>query len=98
MSQGVTNLRSVDYSKDGTACACQSVNFEDVAMEATNDWDTYQYVVTLTDAEVYTCDVSRSSMKLESQCDEIGGAAATDGIVIGGSLTNINTHNTACNT
>ena len=80
----MTNLRSVDYRKDRTSCACQSVNFEDAAMGATSDWDTYQYLETLTDALVYTCDVTRSSVKHESYCDQLGaGTAFTDGIIIG---------------
>ena len=85
MLQGVTNLRSVDYTKDGTICACQPVNFEDVEMIETDTCDTYQYVGTLTDAEVYTCDVTRSPEKHESHCDQLGGAASTDGIIFGGS-------------
>ena len=74
------------YSQVGTSCAFQSV-FEDVAMTETTTCDrqatsTMQYVVTLTDAEVYTCDVTRSSVKHESHCDQLGGAEATDGIII----------------
>jgi hypothetical protein len=60
------------------------VNFEEVAMSEYDDYHTYQYIDTLTDAAVYSCDVTRSSMKQESYCGQLGvGTAFTDGIIIG---------------
>ena len=84
--QGVTNLRSIDFHKDAITCACQSINYEEVVMDDTNPYyDTYQYHETLTDVAAYSCDVTRSSMKQESLCYQLGvGTEFTDGIIIGG--------------
>jgi hypothetical protein len=85
----VTNLRSIDWYKDQSACRCSTVNFEEVAMTESVILDTYQYIATLTDAAVYSCDVTRSSVNQESYYDQLGvGTAFTDGIIIGESQCN----------
>jgi hypothetical protein len=83
--QGVSNLRSVDWRKDGSRCYCQAVNFENVSMTAYTTYDAYQYHATLTDVAAYSCLVTREDMLQASHCETLAvhGAAFTDSLIIG---------------
>ena len=64
--QGVTNLRSIDYNKNGNSAACQEVNYDDVSMSATSDWDTFQFHSTLNPAQLYAAKIKESTYKKEA--------------------------------
>jgi hypothetical protein len=83
--QGVSNLRSLDWRKDGYVCNCQAVNFQDVSMGADESHNTYQYHATLTDVAAYSCSATSAANMRESHCKELAvhGAAFSDSVVIG---------------
>ena len=67
--QGITNLRSIDYKIARDGCACQEVNYQQVAMATYTDYDTYQLESSMTGADLYLCQpVSRSDYKFSGQC------------------------------
>jgi glycyl-tRNA synthetase alpha subunit len=91
--QGVSNLRSLDWKKDGTKCNCQAVNFQDVRMGADPPYDAYQYHATLTDVAAYSCRATRDDMMQESHCEKLAvGAAFSHSVVIGRCNTCIQTN------